>query len=114
MCLQGSAPVERGVPLERVDAHMLLHQAVQENRQGSETDVVQRQVGRVVQGLREGNNQLKTIPMRLDKLFWCFVKDVFFKYIFLICKDLLTQDSDIHTEPSFYRLRRTRTIFKAS
>lgn len=69
MCFRGLVPVEGRVPLERVYADVLLHQAVQENREGSETDVVQGQVGGVVQSLQGGKNQLKTPPVLPDKLF---------------------------------------------
>lgn len=48
----GLIPVEGRVPPERVYADMLLREAVQEDRQGREADVVQRQVGGVVQGLQ--------------------------------------------------------------
>lgn len=53
-------PVEGGLSAERVDADVLLHQAVQENREGRKADVVQGQVGGVVQSLRENSIGLRT------------------------------------------------------
>lgn len=53
--LQGQrhTPVERRVSLEHINAHVLLHEAVQENREGSEADVVESQIGSIVQSLQE-------------------------------------------------------------
>lgn len=42
------APVQGGVSPQRVDADVLLHEAVQQDREGGEADVVQGQIGRVV------------------------------------------------------------------
>ena len=56
----GLVPVEGRVSPERVYADMLFHQAVQEDREGSKADVVQCQVGSVVQSLREDRTTLRT------------------------------------------------------
>lgn len=48
---QGHTPVEGRVSLEHVNAHVLLHEAVQENREGSEADVVESQICSIVQSL---------------------------------------------------------------
>lgn len=47
-----AVPVEGRVPLEHVHGDVLLHQAVEQDGEGGEADVVERQVGSVVQGLR--------------------------------------------------------------
>lgn len=52
-----AVPVEGGVSPQRVDADVLFHQAVQKDREGGEADVVQSQVGGVVQSLRGAQNQ---------------------------------------------------------
>lgn len=50
---QRHTPVEGRVSLEHVNAHVLLHEAVQENREGSEADVVESQIRSIVQSLQE-------------------------------------------------------------
>lgn len=57
-------PVEGRVPLERVHGDVLLHQAVQQDGEGGEADVVQRQVGSVA-GLRaEKRRDQRPAPWR--------------------------------------------------
>lgn len=51
---QRHTPVEGWVSLEHVNAHVLLHEAVQENWEGGEADVVESQIRSIVQSLREG------------------------------------------------------------
>lgn len=47
-------PVQGWVSLEHFHAHVLLHKAVQENREGSEADVVEGQIRSIIQSLQEG------------------------------------------------------------
>ena len=47
-----TSPVQGGLPLQRLRGDVLLHQAVQQDGQRGEADVVQRQVCRVVQRLQ--------------------------------------------------------------
>lgn len=48
-------PVQGWVSLEHFNAHMLLHEAVQENREGGEADVVESQIRSIIQSLQGGD-----------------------------------------------------------
>lgn len=52
---QRHIPVQGWVSLEHFNAHVLFHEAVQENREGGEADVVESQIRSIVQSLREGD-----------------------------------------------------------
>lgn len=67
-----AVPVEGRVPLERVHGDVLLHQAVEQDGEGGEADVVERQVGSVVQRLR-GREACETRAWHLDEVFGEFV-----------------------------------------
>lgn len=45
-------PIEGGVPLQCLYGDVLLHQAVEEDGERGEADVVQRQIGSVIQRLQ--------------------------------------------------------------
>ena len=54
-----TSPVQGGVLLERLHGDVLLHQAVEEDGEWGEADVVQSQVGGVVQRLQRDNKQYR-------------------------------------------------------
>ena len=66
---RGLVPVQGRVPPERVYADVLLHQAVQENREGRKADVVQGQVGSVIQRLQEGQSHTENSTLGLSTNF---------------------------------------------
>lgn len=61
-------PVQSGVSLQRLYADVFLYEAVEEDGQGGEADVVQSQVGCVVQGLhRDTKSTVRKIQTTHDK-----------------------------------------------
>lgn len=58
-----SSPVQRGLPLESLHGDVLLNQAVEEDGEGGEADVVQRQIGGVIQRLQRDNKMIRTIQI---------------------------------------------------
>ena len=57
-----AVPVEGRVPLERVRGDVLLHQAVEQDGEGGEADVVERQVGSVIQSLQGQDERENSAP----------------------------------------------------
>lgn len=55
-CSPRHAPVQGGVSLEHIDAHVLLHQAVQQDWEGGEADIVESQVCSIIQSLQKGES----------------------------------------------------------
>lgn len=52
-----ASPVQGGLPLECLHGDVLLNQAVEEDGEWGEADVVQRQIGSVVQRLQGGKDK---------------------------------------------------------
>lgn len=93
-------PVEGRVPLERVHGDVLLHQAVQQDGEGGEADVVQRQVGSVVQGLR-GREACEISAPAPWRGLWgtCLNMHMYFSS----GEAHKLENSQMHTEPLFHR-----------
>lgn len=82
------------------DVHggVLLHQAVQQDGEGGEADVVQRQVGSVVQGLR-GREACGSAPQHLgESLGTCLNMHMYFSS----GEAHKLENSQMHTEPLFH------------
>lgn len=61
-----TSPVQGGLPLECLHGDVLLNQAVEEDGEWGEADVVQRQIGSVVQRLRGGDKDKTDGVRHLD------------------------------------------------
>lgn len=66
----GSLPIQGRIPLQCLHGDMLLHQAVEKDGERGEADVVQRQVGSVVQRLQGKDEERKSLRGNENKRGW--------------------------------------------